>query len=391
MFKPITFDYHNAIFIHDGIIWGCDITVTATSVTFSSGEIIIGGRIVWVDGATTVPITNPIQNGYARIKARIDLTKEATQTEIYQFETPVEFSTTTLFPDLTQETINDTGTIYERELVVVKIEAGNVTAITRKMGNAEIDAERLGGQPPEYYATKAEVDSKASASNPTFSGQITANTGIRLPDGEKVSWGTGWGMYANDASSFYIATPTGHNKYLFFGVSENAWALLPNSTTQLGTGNFKWGQIYSTNATISTSDLKDKKDIVLMTEEQARPFIMALKPCLYKLIDGTSGRTHYGLIAQEVEEAMRECGISDMEFAGFIKSPKIEREQVGTTKDGTPVYRDKIIEGEYVYGLRYEEFIAPVISVCQSLMQENETLKGRMDELEKRIEALEGK
>ena len=402
MFKPITFDYqsvkskndgglYNAIFIHDGIIWGCDITVTATSVTFSSGEIIIGGRIVWVDGATTVPITNPIQNGYARIKARIDLTKEATQTEIYQFETPVEFSTTTLFPDLTQETINDTGTIYERELVVVKIEAGNVTAITRKMGNAEIDAERLGGQPPEYYATKAEVDSKASASNPTFSGQITANTGIRLPDGEKVSWGTGWGVYANDASSFYIATPTGHNKYLFFGVSENAWALLPNSTTQLGTGNFKWGQIYSTNATISTSDLKDKKDIVLMTEEQARPFIMALKPCLYKLIDGTSGRTHYGLIAQEVEEAMRECGISDMEFAGFIKSPKIKREQVGTAKGGAPVYRDKVIGGEYVYGLRYEEFIAPIISVVQSLMQENEVLKGRMDELEKRIEALEEK
>ena len=128
-----------------------------------------------------------------------------------------------------------------------------------------------------------------------------------------------------------------------------------------------------------------------MTEEQARPFIMALKPCLYKLIDGTSGRTHYGLIAQEVEEAMRECGISDMEFAGFIKSPKVEREQVGTTKDGAPVYRDKVIEGEYVYGLRYEEFIAPIISVAQSLMQENEVLKGRMDELEKRIEALEAK
>ena len=273
------------------------------------------------------------------------------------------------------------------------IALGKFNDLIDEMGanNNGVNAEKLNGQLPEYYATKAEVDSKASASNPTFSGQITANTGIRLPDGEKVSWGTGWGVYANDASSFYIATPTGHNKYLFFGVSENAWALLPNSTTQLGTGNFRWGQIYSTNATISTSDLKDKKDIVLMTEEQARPFIMALKPCLYKLIDGTSGRTHYGLIAQEVEEAMRECGISDMEFAGFIKSPKIKREQVGTAKDGAPVYRDTVIEGEYVYGLRYEEFIAPIISVAQSLMQENEVLKGRMDELEKRIEALEEK
>lgn len=402
MFKPITFDYqsvkskndgglYNAIFIHDGIIWGCDVTVTATSVTFSSGEIIVGGRIVWVDGATTVQITNPIQNGYARIKARIDLTKEARPTEIEQFETVLEYSTTTLFPDLAQEAINDTGTIYEQELVVVKIDAGNVTAITRKMGNAIIDAAKLNGQLPEYYATKAEVDSKAPAASPVFTGPVTANGGVRLPDNQQVAWSTGWGIYAIDANTLYIKAPTGHNKYLHFGISGGAWSLLPNTPVQLGTANYKWDQIYSTNPTISTSDLKDKKDIVLMTEEQARPFIMALKPCLYKLIDGTSGRTHYGLIAQEVEEAIQECGISDMEFAGFIKSPKIEREQVGTTKDGAPVYRDKVIEGEYVYGLRYEEFIAPIISVAQSLMQENEVLKGRMDELEKRIEALEEK
>lgn len=384
---------YREIFRKDGILWGCEMTVTNTALTIQPGRLIISGRMIPVDGATQIPFTSPIQNGYGQVLLTIDLSKTATKEEFDQVEASVVYSTTSLFPELTQGEINTSNgdMIYQQELAVVSIAGGNITGITRQIGGAEIDAEKLGGQPPEYYATKAEVDSKASASNPTFSGRITANAGIRLPDGEKVSWGTGWGAYANDASSFYIATPTGHNKYLFFGVSENAWALLPNSTTQLGTGNFRRGQIYSTNATISTSDLKDKKDIVLMTEEQARPFIMALKPCLYKLIDGTSGRTHYGLIAQEVEEAMRECGISDMEFAGFIKSPKVEREQVGTTKDGAPIYRDKVIEGEYVYGLRYEEFIAPIISVAQSLMQENEVLKGRMDELEKRIEALEAK
>lgn len=253
------------------------------------------------------------------------------------------------------------------------------------------DAAMLGGQLPEYYATKTEVDSKAPKESPTFTGLITANGGMRLPDNEQVSWTTGWKIYALSGNAFYINAPIGHNKYLHFGISGGVWTLLPNTAIQLGTANYKWGQIYSTNATISTSDLKDKKDIVLMTAEQARPFLMALKPRLFKFIDGTSGRTHYGLIAQEVKEAMQECGISDMEFAGFIKSPKVERVQTGVDDKGDPIIEERTIEDEYVYGLRYEEFIAPLISVCQSLMQENVEIKERMEALEKRLEALEKK
>lgn len=292
-------------------------------------------------------------------------------------------------PALTQQDLNAGGTLRQEALYRIVLDGIEITGIERVADYIDMqNADKLGGNLPDYYATKAEVDSKAPAVSPVFTGPVTANGGVRLPDNQQVAWSTGWGIYAIGANALYIKAPTGHNKYLHFGISDGAWSLLPNTPVQLGTANYKWEQIYSTNATISTSDLKDKKDIILMTEEQARPFIMALKPCLYKLIDGTSGRTHYGLIAQEVEEAMRECGISDMEFAGFIKSPKIEREQVGTTKDGAPVYRDKVIEGEYVYGLRYEEFIAPIISVAQSLMEENAEIKLENIRLNELIESL---
>ena len=162
MIRPITFEeqvvgskndggvYRN-IYPHDGILWGCGMTVTSTQIEIASGMFVLGGRMIWVDGKTVFEVKNPIQNGYARLKAKIDLNAATTQEECGQFATEIEFSTTELFPGLTQEDINSTGKIYEQELAVVKIEAGNVTGIVKKLENAGIDAEKLGGKLPEYY------------------------------------------------------------------------------------------------------------------------------------------------------------------------------------------------------------------------------------------------
>ena len=168
MIRPITFEeqivgsrndggvYRN-IYPHDGILWGCGITVTSTQIEIASGMFVLGGRMIWVDGKTVFEVKNPIQNGYARLKAKIDLNAATSQEECGQFATEIEFSTTELFPTLTQEDINSTGKIYEQELAVVKIEAGNVTGIVKKLENAGIDAEKLGGETPGYYAARPEV------------------------------------------------------------------------------------------------------------------------------------------------------------------------------------------------------------------------------------------
>lgn len=130
--------------------------------------------------------------------------------------------------------------------------------------------------------------------------------------------------------------------------------LRPASTScDLGTSGWLWGDIYATNGTINTSDRNRKTDISYdMSRYEA--IFDALKPANFKMIDGTSGRTHTGFISQDIEDALAPCGLTSVDFATFIKSPKVD-------EDG------KVIEGEYVYGLRYDELIALMVTQIQSL------------------------
>ena len=138
---------------------------------------------------------------------------------------------------------------------------------------------------------------------------------------------------------------------------------LPDSPViwDLGRTNKMWGTVYAKTCTSSGSDRAIKKDISSDLVIYDR-FFDLLIPCSYKLIDGTSGRTHLGMISQEVEEALNTCGISSVDFAGFIKSPKMDDE-------------NNVIEGEYDYALRYGEFIPLLIWQVQKL-------KSRVAELE---------
>lgn len=145
------------------------------------------------------------------------------------------------------------------------------------------------------------------------------------------------------------------------------------ATTDLGCSYATWNNLYIANSPSVTSDRNQKKDINYLTADDADKIISKLKPCTYRFVDGTSGRIHNGLIAQDVEEALGELGISTNDFAAFIKSQKAEIDE-----DGKP----KPIEGEYNYSLRYEEFISLLISECQYL-------KSRINDLESRLPVTE--
>ncbi|MBP5596406.1 MAG: tail fiber domain-containing protein [Pseudobutyrivibrio sp.] len=161
----------------------------------------------------------------------------------------------------------------------------------------------------------------------------------------------------------------------------NQWGLMPyrDGWLSLGHGSYRWGQIYSTSGSISTSDRNEKKDISPL-DDKARDFIMALNPVSYKFIDGKTGRTHYGMISQDVEEEMLSLGMTDMDFAGFCKDQKMEEHYI-ENEDGTKTPDFKYLD-DYRYGLRYEEFIAPLIKTVQLQQQEIEELKHRIDILE---------
>jgi hypothetical protein len=140
-----------------------------------------------------------------------------------------------------------------------------------------------------------------------------------------------------------------------------------DAQVNLGIPGHRFATVYAASGTINTSDRNDKNSIEQLNLDKSVAFIAALNPVSFKYDDGTSGRTHYGMISQDVEDTMTALGMTSLDFAGFIKSPK-RKEEYGTDDDGNPTYTETPIPGEYHYGLRYDEFIAPLIKTVQGLM-----------------------
>lgn len=170
----------------------------------------------------------------------------------------------------------------------------------------------------------------------------------------------------------------------------------------LGLSNHRWANVFAKTGTILTSDRNEKHDIENLPNELITQFVLGIKPKSYKYNDGKSGRTHYGMISQDIEELLNSLDMSSLDFAGFIKSPKVEEYVENVTNengdvvlkpDGTPVteIKTKEIEGEYNYALRYEEFIAPLIKFVQIQNERIDKLENDILELKNKNTELETK
>lgn len=167
-------------------------------------------------------------------------------------------------------------------------------------------------------------------------------------------------------------------------------ALQPdNKNISLGTSGSKWNAVYASTGTIQTSDRNQKNSIQDLSGEKARELIMGLRPSIYKMKDGTSNRMHWGLISQDIEELMDELKMDSKDFAGFIKSPKISVRY--EDENGNPLKKpiEEVVEGEFEYSLRYDEFIAPMIKMIQLQQKEVENLQADKARLEERLAKIE--
>lgn len=133
--------------------------------------------------------------------------------------------------------------------------------------------------------------------------------------------------------------------------------VIPNANAlyNLGSRNFVWDAIYCSTDALNGSDRNIKNSIEALPEKYVR-MLELVEPKRYKLNSGTSGRFHTGFIAQEVEDAMRACGINSQEFAGWARA---------TREDGSETYF-----------LRYSEFI-PIL--WAKVREQEERLK-RLEE-----------
>ena len=136
-------------------------------------------------------------------------------------------------------------------------------------------------------------------------------------------------------SQLYIGSD-GENRIQINGRGD----VLPINDNYLNLGStfHRFSDVYSVNGGISTSDRKLKTNIE--PSDLGLEFICALEAVKYKWKQN-GHRYHYGLIAQDLENAL-----NGKDFAGLVKNTD---------------------EDSINYGLRYNELISPMISAIQQL------------------------
>jgi hypothetical protein len=119
----------------------------------------------------------------------------------------------------------------------------------------------------------------------------------------------------------------------------------------LGNASARFDDIYATNATIQTSDRNEKQDIEELTDAEARVAV-ACKGLLRKFRwkssveeNGATARTHFGIIAQDLQAAFEAEGLDAGNYAMFIST-------TWTNEDG---------EEQTRLGVRYSELLAFII------------------------------
>ncbi|MEM7131165.1 MAG: tail fiber domain-containing protein [Chloroflexota bacterium] len=155
--------------------------------------------------------------------------------------------------------------------------------------------------------------------------------------------------YDNQFQLVEIGLGTGSLGYMMQQASFNTRT---DAAATLGGPSNRWTTVYATTGTINTSDKQEKKNI--RNSKLGLSFINGLRPVSYKWKkDGV--RDHYGLIAQEVRGALAVAGVETDQFAGYIDD-----------RDGGKL------------GLRYAEFIAPMIKAIQELSTKIEQMESKL-------------
>jgi hypothetical protein len=182
-------------------------------------------------------------------------------------------------------------------------------------------------------------------------------------------YGTSANLFSLDQDSLYARYSSSSRVSLNWTLGDYVVAFGATSTVGDSAQIWFWpdyaflsGTWESESAIAVTSDKNKKNTIVDITDAYTAIFDR-LRPRLYRYNDGTSNRLHVGFIAQEVEEAIIEAGLTTQDFAAFVRSE---------------IYNEELGEMETVCLLRYEEFIA-------LNTREIQHLKARVVELENKL------
>jgi len=125
-----------------------------------------------------------------------------------------------------------------------------------------------------------------------------------------------------------------------------------DNTLDIGHSVIRFDDVYATNGTIQTSDRNEKQDIEALTDAETRVAVAA-KGLLRKFrwqsavaSKGDEARIHFGIIAQDLQDAFTAEGLDASDYAMFIST-------TWTNDDGVEQTR---------LGVRYSELLAFIIA-----------------------------
>ena len=192
------------------------------------------------------------------------------------------------------------------------------------------------------YFGRAAIGYNGSTSDVASFGHIDMNTSANIA------------LFQTAAGESWFNCASGQN--LIFargGFSLGQWDTSGNlhpavdNTVDCGKSGSRWNDIWASNATIQTSDQRDKR--ALQPSALGLDFVKALQPVSWVWAD-KGKRPHFGFIAQQVKQAMDAVGVDD--FAGYIYDGETDS-----------------------YSLRYSEFLSPIVKALQELLQRVERLE----------------
>jgi hypothetical protein len=128
--------------------------------------------------------------------------------------------------------------------------------------------------------------------------------------------------------NLYIQGPSGTSGVEFANNAVRPWkdGARVDATVDLGVSGGRFDDIYAANGTIQTSDANEKQQIASLTDAEitaAKAISQLFKT--FKWNDsvaekGDAARTHTGVIAQDVQQAMTDAGLDAGNYAFFIST-----------------------------------------------------------------------